>query len=391
MTYFETTKSRMRLALQGAELTFHRNVETRKSQSLCTSAEKESMTLTKCKECGAQISENAELCPSCGIKCTGRRSRGWIESLNIVSGTLTAVFGTLVIPTAAAALAWFTFLYQKNRQENEKLQAMVESAVGQDAAKERTAVRVLSCLAKLDKVPAPFALSVLGAVARNSGDPQLRREAYDAIENLTLEPSSVEKLDAYDRLEIFCLQAALTPCQYFRQKNLGYIAQYATNDLLGHEAASKLLALSQDVSDPQTKIDLLLTVFIRYGDPDMMQRAIPILYTAIQERDPSRSDSNEDVLKFLEVVVQQNKDARSRIRLYLALTLVTNDQHLREEYLGKFALVGAEKDTRDEAKRLVESVARTAKDDSVLALILDLAGKNLASEIGKATPNITQR
>jgi hypothetical protein len=106
---------------------------------------------------------------------------------------------------------------------------------------------------------------------------------------------------------------------------------------------------------------------------------------------PSRSDSNEDVLKFLDVVVQQNKDARSRIRLYLALALVTNDQHLREDYLGKFALVGAEKDTRDEAKRLVESVARTAKDDSVLALILDLAGENLTSEIGKATPDITQR
>jgi RNA polymerase subunit RPABC4/transcription elongation factor Spt4 len=157
------------------------------------------MALAKCKECGAQISENAELCPSCGIKCAGRRTRGWIDSLNVVSGTLTAVFGTLIIPAAAAALAWFTFLYQKSRQENEKLQTMVESAVGQDVAKERTAVRVLSCLAKLDKVPAAFALSVLGAVARNSGDPQLRREAYDAIENLTLEPSSVEKLDAYDR------------------------------------------------------------------------------------------------------------------------------------------------------------------------------------------------
>jgi hypothetical protein len=59
-------------------------------------------------------------------------------------------------------------------------------------------------LAKLDKVPAPFALSVLGAVARNSGDPQLRREAYHAIENLTLEPSSVEKLDAEILPHVLC-------------------------------------------------------------------------------------------------------------------------------------------------------------------------------------------
>jgi hypothetical protein len=351
------------------------------------------MALIKCKECAAEISENAESCPRCGIKGAGRRSRVWLDSLKVVSGTLTAVFGTLVIPAAGAALAWFTFVYQKNSQENEKLQAMVESAVGQDITKERTAIRVVSCLAKLNKLPAPFALSVLGTVARSSEDPKLRREAYDAIENLTTERSSfdVEKLDTYDKLEIFCLQAALTPSQYFRQRNLNYIEKYATDDVLAHEVASKLIALSQDISDPQTKIDLLLTVFIRYNDPDMMQRAIPILYSAVKERDPSESDSNDDVLNFLELVAQKNKDDRSQIRLYLARALVTNNQHSREDYLGKFAQIGARKDIRDEAKRLVESIARTAKDDPVLVLILGLASKNLAGEIDNGTANITQR
>jgi hypothetical protein len=351
------------------------------------------MALIKCKECAAEISENAESCPRCGIKGAGRRSRVWLDSLNVVSGTLTAVFGTLVIPAAGAALAWFTFVYQKNSQENEKLQAMVESAVGQDITKERTAIRVVSCLAKLNKLPAPFALSVLGTVARSSEDPKLRREAYDAIENLTTERSSfdVEKLDTYDKLEIFCLQAALTPSQYFRQRNLNYIEKYATDDVLAHEVASKLIALSQDISDPQTKIDLLLTVFIRYNDPDMMQRAIPILYSAVKERDPSESDSNDDVLKFLELVAQNNKDDRSQIRLYLARALVTNNQHSREDYLGKFAHIGARKDIRDEAKRLIESIARTAKGDPVLVLILGLASKNLAGEIDNGTANITQR
>src|SRR5246500_6092046 len=296
------------------------------------------MPLIKCKECGAEISQQAESCPRCGIKGAGRRSRTWIDSLNAVSGTLTAVLGTLVIPAAGAALAWVTFNYKKQSEENEKLQAMVESAVGQDPAKELTAVRVVSCLAKLDKLPGSFALSVLGAVVRNSSDPKLRREAYDAIENLTLEPKSIEKLDAYDKVEIFCLQAALTPCQYFRQKNLGYIEKYATNDVLGHEVAAKLLALSQDLSDPQTKIDLLLTVFDRYGDPDMMERAIPILYSAVKERDPSQSDSNEDILNFLGQIARQNRGERSQIRVYLALALVTNDQPSREDYLRKFAL-----------------------------------------------------
>jgi hypothetical protein len=69
----------------------------------------------------------------------------------------------------------------------------------------------------------------------------------------------------------------------------------------------------------------------------MMQRAIPILYNAVKERDPSQNDSREDVLKFRELVAQQNKDDRFQIRLYLALALVTNNQHAREDYLGKLA------------------------------------------------------
>ena len=52
--------------------------------------------------------------------------------------------------------------------------------------------------------------------------------------------------------------------------------------------------------------------------------------------------------------------------------------------------ISAGKDIRDEAKRLVESIARSAKDDPVLVLILDLASKNLAAEIDKGTANITQ-
>jgi hypothetical protein len=37
------------------------------------------MALIKCKECAAEMSENAELCPRCGIKGAGR-SRGPVGS-----------------------------------------------------------------------------------------------------------------------------------------------------------------------------------------------------------------------------------------------------------------------------------------------------------------------
>jgi hypothetical protein len=120
----------------------------------------------------------------------------------------------------------------------------------------------------------------------------------------------------------------------------------------------------------------------------MMQRAIPILYSAVKERDPSQSDSNEDVLNFLEQIARQNRGDRSQIRVYLALALFTNDLHSRDDYLRKFALIGTGKNTRDEAKRVAESIARTAKDDPVLVQILDSAVKNLVGESQKV---VTER
>jgi hypothetical protein len=351
------------------------------------------MAFIKRKEQPGEISESTESCPRCGFKGS-RPQRGWLDSLNAVSGALTAVFGTLVLPGAGAALAWFTFAYQKSSQENEKLQAMVESAVSQDAAKERTAIRVVSCLAKLDKLPAPFALSVLGTVARNGKDQILRHEAYDAIESLTKEEGKLylAKLDTYDKLEIFCLQAALTPAQSFRQQNLSFIEEYATSDALRNEVASKLLTFSQDASDPQAKIDMLLTVFVGYGDPDMTGRAIPLLYNAVKERDPAGTDSNKDVVDYLVTNVDKVKDLRSQVRLYLARAVVATKQELREKLLAEFAKVAAGIDQND-VHRLLEGIGRTARVDTNpdLLRILDSASKSLASETNKHTTSITQR
>ena len=70
--------------------------------------------------------------------------------------------------------------------------------------------------------------------------------------------------------------------------------------------------------------------------------------------------------------------------MYLALALVTNDQHSREDYLRELALIVTGKNTSDEAKRVVASITRTAKEDPVLVRILDSAAKNLDAEIQKA-------
>ena len=266
------------------------------------------MALSRCKECSAEIAENAEFCPKCGYKYERQKTRNWGDTL------INVIPGPVVISAATAILAYWTFFCDKQTKENEKLQTMIESAVSDNAVKERTAIQIVSYLAKENRLSPKFALSVLGTVVRNGGDEKLRGEAYDAVQNLTDDA----KFDQYDRLEVFCLRAALTPAQNQRQKNIHKIEQFVhpvgyisktkeakeACDGLKLQAASKLFSLTQHLSDPQTVIDLLLSVFACDKDPDMIEKVIPTLWRAIENRDQSGNGSNQDIIGFLDRAIE---------------------------------------------------------------------------------------
>ncbi len=181
------------------------------------------MALITCQECFAKISDSAQCCPTCGFTPTPRKTKKWPELFSAASGPL-------ILSAAGTILAYITFVHQTETQKAEKLQALIESAVSNDKAKERTAVRLASYLAKSNQLSNSFAVSILGTVARNDDDEKLRAEIYDAVENLGKKGSlHLAVLDKYDQLEVFCLRAALTPAQYWRQVNLHSIEQFATD------------------------------------------------------------------------------------------------------------------------------------------------------------------
>ena len=67
-------------------------------------------------------------------------------------------------------------------EDTKQYQTIVESAVSNDEAKQRTAVRMVSYLAKSKTIEPTVGLSVLGIVARTAKTEELRNEAVDAIE-----------------------------------------------------------------------------------------------------------------------------------------------------------------------------------------------------------------
>jgi hypothetical protein len=359
-----------------------------RANSALLSKESKVMALIKCKECSAEISENARSCPRCGDCGSHVKVKSWFE-------VFTSLSGPLILSAAGTVLAYVTFVHQAETQATEQLQSLVESAVSNDAVKERTAVRLVSYLTKLNKLSPSFALSIFGSVARNGQDEKLRGEAYDAIQNLMEESSfSLAKFDKYDQLEVYCLQAALTPAQYWRQMNLHKIEQYSADKTLKFEAASKLLTLSQDINNPQASIDILLSVPFRLNNPDILEEAIPILCAAVKQRSSKTSD--RDITDYLGSLVQElvttNRDGlRSQVRLLLARALVAKDRSIQESSLKEIAqLCAVKEDLGDDTEKLFDAVARNLPDAD-LRTVLDTAHNYLTLLKEKPAGKLTQK
>ena len=240
-------------------------------------------------------------------------------------------------------------------------------------------------------------------------------------------------------MEIYCLRAALTPAQSHRQKNIRNIEEFVDSDALKLQADSRLLELSQIVSNPQAEIDMLLSISGRYQFPDMIERVIPLLRSAANRRDYSLKGSNHDIANFLEgaskasesfaaieksvaatndslskiidafpktnhSVTQGQKiedtvrkvrdianDAwaasreayRSQIRLTLARALIMNDSNSRNRALASFSDVASANDLKDDAQRLLNGISRITPDEghpANLKVILEEASKNLVAK-----------
>jgi hypothetical protein len=323
------------------------------------------------------MSDSAQSCPACGFTVAPRKTKKWFEMFGTASGPL-------ILSAAGTLLAYITFVHQTETQQAEKLQAMIESAVSNDKAKERTAVRLASYLAKSNQLSHSFAISILGTVARNDDDEKLRAEIYDAVENLGKKGSlHLELLDKYDKLEIFCLRAALTPAQYWRQVNLHAIEQFATDKELKYQAATKLLSLAQDKLAPQAVIDIVLSVPIRLNDPDLIEQTIPVLCKAVKKRSSKSSDN--DVADFLNSVVKgmvpTNRDeVRSEVRLLLARALVAKDPAVRESSLKEIARITVvNANLNNDTEQLFDTIVQSTGDAN-LQQIVDSARKCLTIE-----------
>jgi hypothetical protein len=136
------------------------------------------MALRKCEESPTSITENVELCPTCGCAHERPKAKKWFEMLNVIGIPLMSGIVSAIVAIGGMLLAYAKFEHQIDNQDTQRLQTIIEAAVSNDQIKDRTAVRVVSYLAKSNKIAPGVALSVLGTLARNEKGGELRSEAF---------------------------------------------------------------------------------------------------------------------------------------------------------------------------------------------------------------------
>lgn len=380
------------------------------------------MTQIKSKARRAAIAKHARSVPNCRPSPVESKPTSLLDKVHslLIPG-ITALVTSIV--------ACMSFQQKQKDEQAENVKSMIESAVSTSVENERSAIYIVTDQAKDNRIKVGFALSILGTVLRN-GKEQLRGEVYDNIEKLIegASPSS-RGFNRYDELELYCLRAALTPAQSQRQKNIYKIEEFADDDALKLQADSRLLELSQLVSDtdPQAAIDMLLSISGRYEFPDMIERAIPLLCAEAKRRDYSLKDSNQDIAGFLEKAIAATEkfiaatndsldktiaalpktnhsvsrtqkmaqdivnDARvaareatrSQIRLCLARALIVKDSNSRKDSLVNFSHLATANDLKEDAQRLLDGISKiTAGEEGQpanLKGILDQASENLVA------------
>jgi hypothetical protein len=245
-------------------------------------------------------------------------SRWWQRIAASAGPFVTSIVVPILSSLGGVAVGYFSFFHNVAVEDTNQYKTIVESAVSNDEAKQRTAVRMVTYLAKSKTIKPTVGLSVLGIVARTAKTEDLRNEAVDAIENL-FRVQGLLNLDPYDYVELLTLRAALSPAESSRRENLHTLEtdpKVTSEPDLRRAAGLKLLALSHAVPDhPQTVIDLLLSIPSVIDDRDIIAREVALLFKAIKNR--PKSVPAKDVADYL---YQLAKDKRTivKLRLYLA-------------------------------------------------------------------------
>ena len=146
------------------------------------------MAMVECKECGGQISQNADTCPHCGDVINEPKPKFSLVDLihKISVPVVLSVAGTLI-----TILSYFSMEGERQMEQTRKLLA---DAFDKDPIKQQYCIFYVDHLLASGRISPQMTVSVLTTVAANAANDNVRLDALRTMPELLEQKNHQEEL-----------------------------------------------------------------------------------------------------------------------------------------------------------------------------------------------------
>ena len=170
------------------------------------------MAMVECKECGGQISQNAETCPHCGDVVTEAKPKfSLIDLIHKISvPVVLSVAGTMI-----TILSYFSMEGERQMEQTRKLLA---DALDKDPIKQQYCIFYVDHLLASGRISPQMTVSVLSSVAANATNDNVRLDALRTMPQLLEQKNYQQELKPLLVKSISALISSLTEVEVLRRQ-----------------------------------------------------------------------------------------------------------------------------------------------------------------------------
>jgi rRNA maturation protein Nop10 len=170
------------------------------------------MAMVECKECGGQISQNADTCPHCGDVIKEPKPKFSLVDLihKISVPVVLSVAGTMI-----TILSYFSMEGERQMEQTRKLLA---DAFDKDPIKQQYCIFYVDHLLASGRISPQMTVSVLTTVAANAANDNVRLDALRTMPQLLEQKNYQEELKPFLVRSISSLIPTLTEVEVLRRQ-----------------------------------------------------------------------------------------------------------------------------------------------------------------------------
>jgi len=170
------------------------------------------MAIVECKECGGQISQNADTRPRCGDVINERKQKFSLFDL------IHKISVPVVLSVAGTLITILSFFSMEGERQMEQTRKLLADAFDKDPIKQQYCIFYIDHLLASGRISAQMTVSVLTTVAANATNDNVRLDALRMMPDLLEQKNYQEELKPFLVRRISSLIPNLTEVEVLRRQ-----------------------------------------------------------------------------------------------------------------------------------------------------------------------------